>query len=161
VPFSGDFFINIAQAATLSTNPPPVQPSEKIGPDEAPSLLIGEWIIAPVNDFKPGELIVKDEKYYTMTRWDNETSGATLTGEYKFDVSEEIYAIDFCLGECGQPGSEWTTQVGILRFISKDAMEIQFSSDGKRLTQFSPKDNDFYFLRLTRKKQNKRTEILF
>ena len=87
-----------------------------------------------------------------MTRWDDQSTGSTLTGEYKFNVSGEIYAIDFCVGECGRPGSEWTTQVGILRFISEDEMEIQFSPEGKRLTQFTPKENDFYFLRLTRKK---------
>ena len=81
-----------------------------------------------------------------MTRWDDQSTGSTLTGEYKFDVSGEIYAIDLCVGECGRPGSEWTTQVGILRFISEDEMEIQFSPEGKQLTQFTPKENDFYFL---------------
>jgi len=130
----------------------PLQSSERIGPEEALSLLIGEWIIAPMDDLKPGELIVKDGKNYSMTRWDDQGVGATITGEYQFDVSGEIFAIDFCLGECSQPGSEWTTQVGILRFISEDEMEIQFSPDGTRLTQFTPKDNDLYFLRLTRKK---------
>jgi len=47
-----------------------------------------------------------------------------------------------------------STLTGEYKFdVSKDAMEIQFSPDGKRPTQFSPKDNDFYFLRLTIKKQ--------
>lgn len=128
---------------------------EEINPEEAPSLLIGEWIIAPINNLKPGSLIIKDEKNYSMTRWDEADQGSTITGEYKFDVSNEIYAIDFCLGACDQPGSEWTTQVGILRFLSENEMEIQFSPDGKRLSEFSPKDNDPYFLHLTRKIQKK------
>ena len=152
LPVSSNFFPNAAQGATLSATLPLGQSSEKISPEEAPSQLIGKWVIAPVNDLKPGELIIKEGKYYSMTRWDDQGTGSTLTGEYKFDVSGEIYAIDFCLGECGQPGSEWTTQVGILRFVSEDEMEIQLFPDGKRLNQFTPKDNDHYFLRLTRKK---------
>lgn len=135
----------------FSSNPLNINSYEEISPEEAQTLLIGEWTIAPINDLKPGELIVKDEKQYSMTRWDEETIGSTLTGEYKFDTSPEIYTIDFCVGECGRPGSEWTTQIGILRFITEDEIEIQFSPDGVRPVEFTPKENDFYFLKLTRK----------
>jgi hypothetical protein len=145
-------FSNASYSFNYILNSSSLHVLEEINPEDAPSLLIGEWIIAPINDLKPGSLIIKDENNYSMTRWDEADQGSTITGEYKFDVSNEIYAVDFCLGGCDQPGSEWTTQVGILRFLSENEMEIQFSPDGKRLSEFTPKDNDPYFLYLTRKK---------
>ena len=149
--FSFNVQINSSLEILTSPEDKRLQNSEKISPEEAPYLLIGEWIIAARGDLKPGLLSVKDERYYIMTRNDEGSIGVTFKGEYTFNVSKEPFAIDFCIGECGKPGSEWTTQVGILRFISKDEMEIQFGPDGKRLTQFEPKDNDYYFLRLSRK----------
>jgi hypothetical protein len=150
--FSYDVLPCSSYGEELASVLPSIQSSEEISPEEALTLLIGEWTIAPINDLKPGELIVKDEKQYSLTRWDSDNIGSTITGEYKFDTSQEIYTIDFCLEKCGQPGSEWTTQVGILRFITKDEIEIQFSPDGVRPLEFTPKENDFYFLKLTRKK---------
>ena len=149
---SNDFLPCYLNGDVLSSNRLNIKSYEEINAEEAASLLIGEWTIAPVNDLKPGELIVKDEKQYSMTRWDSEDIGSTLTGEYKFDTSQKIYTIDFCVGECGRPGSEWTTQIGILRFITEDEIEIQFSADGIRPIEFTPQENDFYFLKLTRKK---------
>ena len=141
-----------ATAANPNLKIPAIKESGQISPEEAKTLLIGEWIIAPIQGFKPGSLTVQDKSHYSMTRWHDATVGATLKGEYKFDTSQEPFAIDFCLEECGRPGSEWTTQVGILRFISRDEMEIQFDPSGKRPSEFTPKEDDPYFTKLMRKK---------
>lgn len=125
--------------------------SGQISSEDAKTLLLGEWIIAPIKGFRPGSLTVNDESHYTMTRYHDAAVGATLKGEYSFDTTREPYAIDFCLGDCDNPGAEWTTQVGILRFVSRDEIEIQFDPAGKRPQEFTPKDDDPYFARLTRK----------
>lgn len=52
------------------------------------------------------------------------------------DASQEPYAIDLCVGECGAPGSEWTTTFGILRFISDNEAEIYFDPSGQRPVSF-------------------------
>jgi len=107
--------------------------------------LIGEWTMITADTIPAGSLIVREDGTYT--RGDN---NASVTGPYVLDTSKSPYALDLCLGECGAPGSEWTTLFCIFRFHTADTLELRHSPTDKRYTEFTDKADEntiFYVLR--------------
>ena len=79
--------------------------------------------------------------------------GVGRKGRYELDLSTDPVRIDLCLGNCGEPGSEWTTLFGILRFHTEDRLEIRTSPDSNYPEKFSRKECDKYTMMLTRMKR--------
>ncbi len=107
--------------------------------------LIGEWIMITADTIPAGFLIVREDGTYT--RGDN---SASVTGPYVLDMSQSPYALDLCIGECGGPGSKWTTLVCIFRFHTADTLELRHSPTDKRYTEFAEKADEntkFYVLK--------------
>lgn len=124
---------------------------EEVPSDEIPSLIIGEWTMHDENGNLKVSLIFKDPHNYEMTEARDGEMKVGRKGEYKLNVTEEPYAIDLCLEKCGVPGSEWTTYFGIIRFLSKDEIEIRTSPSGTRPGEFDAADKEYTMI-LSRKK---------
>lgn len=106
------------------------------GQDDPAEKLIGKWTVADKFGKGNGEAEFKADNTYILTEIHPDGTGVTHKGQYKLDTSQEPYAIDLCVGECGVPGSEWTTTFGILRFTSDNEAEIHFDPSGQRPTSF-------------------------
>jgi hypothetical protein len=124
---------------------------EAVPSDEIPSLIIGQWTMLDENGNLKVSLIFKDLHTYEMTEYQDGKMRVGRKGEYKLDVTSEPYAIDLCLEKCGAPGSEWVTYFGIMRFLSKDEIEIRTSPTGTRPDDFDAADKE-YTMVLARKK---------
>jgi len=124
---------------------------EEIPSDEIPSLIIGEWTMLDENGNLKVSLIFKDNHNYEMTEARDAGMKVGRKGEYKLNVTSEPYAIDLCLEKCDSPGSEWTTYFGIIRFLSKDEIEIRTSPSGTRPDDFDAADKEYTMI-LSRKK---------
>ena len=117
--------------------------------------LLGEWKIASNKCTKNGKLTFYKNNKYKIFETDNKGTGSGYTGKYKLNTSTDPVTIDLCLGECGGPGSEWTTRFGILRFISDKKMEIRTSPDSNHPKSFSKDKDECYTLMLTKKGKGK------
>ena len=115
--------------------------------------IIGHWLITPNEARIKGTLIFNDNGTYVRIETDNKNTGYSVKGQYKINEKQNPCAIDLCLNKCSDPGSEWTTMFGILRFLDNGQVEVQFSSSGKRPNAFSQKPNLSTYL-LTRKADN-------
>lgn len=104
--------------------------------DDPADKLIGKWSVADKFGKGDGEAEFKADNTYILTEIHPDGTGVTHKGQYKLDNSQEPFAIDLCVGECGVPGSEWTTTFGILRFISENEAEIHFDPSGQRPASF-------------------------
>lgn len=124
---------------------------EEVPPDEIPSLIIGEWTMLDENGNLKVSLIFKDPHTYEMTEDHDGEMKVGRKGEYKLNVTSEPYAIDLCLEKCDSPGSEWTTYFGIIRFLSKDEIEIRTSPSSTRPGEFDSADKEYTMI-LSRKK---------
>jgi hypothetical protein len=124
---------------------------EEMPSDEIPSLIIGEWTMLDENGNLKVSLVFKDSHNYEMTEVRDEGMKVGRKGEYKLAVSSEPYAIDLCLEKCDSPGSEWTTYFGIIRFLSKDEIEIRTSPSSTRPAEFDAADKEYTMI-LSRKK---------
>nr|MBN2278541.1 hypothetical protein [candidate division Zixibacteria bacterium] len=115
---------------------------------EQPSI-IGEWTMLPTKMLAGGSLIIGSDGKYTRADKPIEGTASSVTGPYKLDKTATPAAIDLCVGECGGPGSEWTTLFCIYRFHTADTLEIRYSPDSKRPTDFAekPDDNTMIFVR--------------
>ena len=124
---------------------------EEVPSDKIPSLIIGEWTMHDENGNLKVSLIFKDQHNYEMTEARDGEMKVGRKGEYKLDVTSEPYAIDLCLEKCGAPGSEWVTYFGIIRFLSKDEIEIRTSPTGTRPDDFDAADKEYTMI-LSREK---------
>jgi len=124
---------------------------EEVPSDQIPSLIIGEWTMHDENGNLKVSLIFKDQHNYEMTEARDGEMKVGRKGEYKLDVTSEPYAIDLCLEKCGAPGSEWVTYFGIIRFLSKDEIEIRTSPTGTRPDDFDAADKEYTMI-LSREK---------
>ncbi len=113
--------------------------------------LLGEWIVADKYGTRDGEAVFKADMTYILTEIHPDGMAVTHKGEYRLDLSTEPWAIDMCLDKFSNPGSEWVTTFGILRFLSDDEAEIHFDPSGKRPSSFDEAE-DKNIHRLTRKK---------
>jgi hypothetical protein len=113
--------------------------------------ILGEWVIVPYNGVESGKIVFYDNGRYKSSEKHTDGVGVGKEGEYKLELSADPVRIDLCLGECGKPGSEWTTLFGILRFHDDDTLEIRTSPDSNYPKKFSKKQND-YTMMLTRGK---------
>lgn len=123
--------------------------SAKVVTAEKPSAL-GSWIVVASDYILEGDLTLNADGSYEKTEMHKDSVRATVKGKYSFDDSKEPFAIDICLGECGAPGSEWTTTFGILRFLDSGRMEIRWSETGERPAKFAaePDHNTVIYERL-------------
>ena len=113
-------------------------------------IILGEWQIAENGRAKSGTISFKPNGLYEMDEKLQDGDRVGTKGGYKLNLDASPYTIDLCAGQCGVPGSEWTTRFGILRIISNDKIEIRTSPDGNYPTDFSIDPTDEYYLVLTR-----------
>ena len=120
--------------------------------EDAAQVILGEWQIAENARTQSGTISFKPNGLYEMEEklQDGDTVGTK--GEYKLNLEASPYTIDICLGQCGAPGSEWTTRFGIFRVLSNDKIEIRTSPDANYPSDFSVDPTDEYFMVLSRKK---------
>jgi len=114
--------------------------------EEKPSL-IGDWIMVSSVNLDGGELHFSDDGKYVKKMNYKDKTAASISGPYITDMSKTPYTVDLCIGKCGAPGSEWTTQFCIFRFPSPDSLEIRISPDSKHPTEFAKPDDkqtEFY-----------------
>ena len=121
--------------------------------------LIGTWVYVPDKYILDGEITFNEDGTYTKSELDKDSVRAGLTAHYVLDKSSQPYKIQLCLGECGAPGSEWTTSFGIVRFLTEDSLEIKFSPDGNYPVEFSP-EKERYTTFMNRKPVEEKTEKL-
>lgn len=115
------------------------------------SKLLGKWVIAGKYGTGDGEAVFYADMTYTLKEIHPDGIAITHTGQYKLDASKEPFAIDLCVGKFSNPGSEWVTTFGILRFISDDEAEIHFDPSGNRPGSFEGATDDNTH-RMTREK---------
>jgi hypothetical protein len=111
------------------------------GQDDSAAKLLGEWTVADKFGKGDGEAEFKADNTYILTEIHPDGIKVTHKGQYKLDISKDPYTIDLCVGECGVPGSEWTTTFGILKFISDNEAAIHFDSSGQRPASFDGIDS--------------------
>ena len=112
--------------------------------------LIGEWTVISTDSTHHVGLIVREDGTYIRSDVD-----ASVTGPYKLDMAQSPYALDLCVGECGGPGSEWTTLFCIFRFHTADTLELRYSPTHKRYKEFAEKPGEhtvFYVLKTAQSK---------
>ena len=129
-----------ADTSTSKKNAP-----AEVTPVADPSL-IGEWVTIPADSTDNIGLIVREDGTYTRAAVD-----ASVTGPYDLDTTQTPFALDLCVGECGGPGSEWTTLFCIFRFHTADTLELRYSPTGERFKEFAeePSENTIFYLRKT------------
>jgi len=106
------------------------------GQEEPAAKLLGEWFVEGKYGAGDGEAVFKADMTYSLKEVHSDCTAVTHKGEYRLDPSQEPCAIDLCIGKFSNPGSEWVTTFGILRFLSEDEAEIHFDSSGKRPSTF-------------------------
>ena len=139
-----------------AANPTTLKVVEAPAPEIAS--LIGTWTYVPDKFILDGEITFDEDGIYTKSELDKDSVRAGLTAHYVFDKSAQPYKIQLCLGECGAPGSEWTTSFGIVRFLTADSVEIRFSPDGNYPTEFNPEPDQY--TRFMNRKLEEKTDKL-
>jgi len=119
--------------------------------EDPTALLLGEWTVAGKYGTGDGEAIYNADMTYVLKEIHHDGTAVTHTGEYRLDVSKEPMTIDLCVGKFSNPGSEWVTTFGILRFISDDEFEIHFDPTGNRPASFDNATSENIH-KMTRKK---------
>jgi hypothetical protein len=115
-------------------------------------IILGEWQIAENSHAKSGMINFKSNGLYEMDEKLQDGDRVGTKGGYKLNLDVSPYTIDLCVGQCGVPGSKWTTRFGILRVISNNKIEIRTSPDGNYPADFSVDPTDAYYLVLSRMK---------
>jgi hypothetical protein len=77
-------------------------------------------------------------------------SGGGTKGDYRLDCESSPARIALYLGKFGDDPADLTTRFGIVRALSGDTLEIQFSPDGKYPDRFAENPSGMYTLMLTR-----------
>ena len=113
-------------------------------------LILGKWQIAENGRAKSGTITFQANGLYEMDEKLQDGSGVGTKGGYKLNPKITPYTIDLCVGQCGAPGSEWTTRFGILKVVSNNKIEIRTSPDANYPTDFSTDPLDEYYMVLTR-----------
>ena len=113
-------------------------------------IILGEWRIAENGRAKSGTISFQSNGLYEMDEKLQDGSAVGTKGGYKLNQDTSPYTIDLCVGQCGVPGSEWTSRFGILRIISNDMVEIRTSPDANYPTDFSVDPTDEYCMMLNR-----------
>lgn len=111
-------------------------PKIECGQEDPASKILGEWIVDGKYGTGDGEAVFKDDMTYTLIEIHPDGTAVTHKGQYRIDTSTEPWAIDLCVGKFSNPGSEWVTTFGILRFISDHEAEVHFDPSGKRPSSF-------------------------
>ncbi len=142
--------VSCGQSSDKKTETPPAETAavETAPADETPSLY-AEWSQLPKGESPGGGLIIREDGTYT--RWDDhpDVKGASVTGPYQVDMAVTPHALDLCVGECGGPGSEWTTLFCIFQFHGADTLEVRFAPDNKRYGAFADESDErtYYYTR--------------
>ncbi|MFH2056737.1 MAG: hypothetical protein ABIJ61_12325, partial [bacterium] len=134
---------------TEEVAPVVVTDSGRVAIAEPPSI-VGVWTVVKSENVLEGELTLNEDGSFSKMEMHKDSVRAGMEGKYLFDNTQQPFAIDICLGECGAPGSEWTTTHGILRFLNADRIEIRWSDTDKRPTEFAA-EPDYNTVILVRK----------
>lgn len=110
--------------------------TESVVRDDPAAKLLGEWTVAGKFGTGDGEAVFRADRTYLLKEIHPDGLAVTHEGQYRFDPSQEPCAIDLCVGRFSNPGSEWVTTFGILRFLSDDEAEIHFDPSGRRPASF-------------------------
>ncbi|MDY0109832.1 MAG: DUF3617 family protein [Candidatus Krumholzibacteria bacterium] len=123
---------------------------DKPTPRPIAELIVGEWAMAPYGGVASGQIEFRGNGTHTTTEKHIDGVGVERKGGFRLDETSSPMRIQICTGECGAPGSEWTTLFGIVRFRSDDSMEIRFSPDDSYPSEFKTEDSK-YTMMLKRK----------
>lgn len=115
-------------------------------------IILGKWQIAENGRAKTGTISFEANGLYEMDEKLQDGSGVGTKGGYKLNSKTNPYTIDLCVGQCGAPGSEWTTRFGILKVVSNDKIGIRTSPDANYPTDFSTDPLGEYYMVLNRVK---------
>ncbi len=118
--------------------------------EDIAQLIIGKWEIALNKRAVSGTIVFDKNGKYDMNEKFHDGSGVGKKGEYKLNCNVSPVTIDICLGECGRPGSEWTTLFGIVRVLPDNKLEICTSPDSNYPTSFPEDKTSEYTMMLTR-----------
>jgi len=118
--------------------------------EDIAQLIIGKWEIASNKRAMSGTIVFDKNGNYDMNEKFHDGSGVGKKGEYKLNCNVSPLTIDICLGECGRPGSEWTTLFGIARVLPDNKLEIYTSPDSNYPTSFPEDKTSEYTMMLTR-----------
>lgn len=113
-------------------------------------LIVGEWEIAQNKRALTGSITFDNNGRYEMNEKLHDGSGIGKKGEYKLNSNVKPIQIDICLDKCGQPGSEWTTNFGIIRILSDNELEIYTSPSDKHPSDFPDDTSGKYSMMLVR-----------
>jgi len=129
----------------------PTPPAEEPAPEKTiAQLIVGKWEMAPNGRASSGDITFNSNSHYEMNERLQDGTGVGTKGEYKLNSNADPVRIDLCLDQCGQPGSEWTTRFGIMRFLSDGKLEIYTSPDGQYPSVFPADSSGDYDMILTR-----------
>lgn len=113
-------------------------------------LIVGKWEIAQNKRALTGSITFDNNGRYEMNEKLHDGSGIGKKGEYKLNSDVKPIQIDLCLDKCGQPGSEWTTNFGIIRVLSNEELEIYTSPSDKHPLDFPDDTSGEYSMMLTK-----------
>ncbi len=112
--------------------------------------IIGKWEIAPSTCVESGDITFDEFGMYDLNEKYYDGSDGGTEGEYKLNCNVSPAKMCLCLGNCDQPGSEWTTRFGIIRILPDNKLEICTSPDGNYPPDFCDDKMDKYTMILTR-----------
>ena len=113
-------------------------------------LIIGKWEIAPTTRVISGNITFDENGMYDLKEKFHDGSGGGTKGEYKLNCNVSPAKMCLCLGNCDQPGSEWTTRFGIIRILPDNKLEICTSPDGNYPSDFCDDKKNEYTMILTK-----------
>ncbi|MFO7976790.1 MAG: OmpA family protein [Candidatus Hydrogenedentota bacterium] len=126
--------------------------SQDTAPASLDQLIVGTWAIAPNDRATEGTVIFEKNGRYDMTERFKDGSGGGTKGDYRLDCESTPARIALYLGKFGNDPADLTTRFGIVRALSADELEIQFSPEGKYPDHFEENPSGMYTLMLTRTK---------
>ena len=88
-------------------------------------------------------LIFRADDHYVKTERHRDGVLVETKGEYCLDPTCSPCSLDLCVGDCDQPGAEWTTTCAIIRRITDDQLELRWSPDGQRPDHFTTEEDPY------------------
>jgi len=123
---------------------------QEASPAPLDQLIVGKWSIEPNDRASEGSIVFDASGTYDMSEKFKDGTNAGTKGDYRLDCESSPARIALYLGKFGNDPADLTTRFGIVRALSADTLEIEFSPDGKYPEAFAEKPSGMYTLMLTR-----------